>query len=91
MAISNGQNRDTPVSPFCPMKVTVVLTILILHYLLKEVTICEIFGGVEGHEILKKKNMKTPSMYWGITIFSNFDVRVGEKRQFLSGSKKHEF
>ena len=29
--------------------------------------------------------------YWGITIFSNFDVRVGEKRQFLSDSKKHEF
>ena len=24
MAISNGQNRDTPVSPFCPIKVTVV-------------------------------------------------------------------
>ena len=30
-------------------------------------------------------------MYWAITIFSNFDVRVGEKRQFLSDSKKHEF
>ena len=30
-------------------------------------------------------------MYWGITIFTNFDVRVGEKRQFLSVSKKHEF
>ena len=30
-------------------------------------------------------------VYWGITIFSNFDVRVGEKRQFLSDSKKHEF
>ena len=26
MAISNGQNRDTPVSPFCPLKVTVVFT-----------------------------------------------------------------
>jgi len=38
-----------------------------------------------------EKSMKTPSMYWGITIFSNFDVRVGEKRQFLSDSKKHEF
>ena len=48
---------------------------------MKEVTICEIFGGVEGHEFLKKKNMKTPSMYSGITIFSNFEVRVGEKPQ----------
>ena len=44
----------------------------------------------EGHEFLKK-NMKPPSMYWGITIFTNFDVRVGEKRQFLSDSKTHEF
>ena len=31
---------------------------------MKEVAICEIF--------------KNPSMYWDITIFSNFDVRVGE-------------
>ena len=31
--------------------------------------------------------MKPPSMYWGITIFTNFDVRVGEKRQFFSDSK----
>ena len=54
----------------------------------KEVTIRDIFGGGEGH---LKKSMKTPSMYWAITIFSNFDVRVGEKRQFLSDSKKHEF
>ena len=38
----------------------------------------EIFWGGEGHEFLKK-NMKTYSMYWGITIFSYFDVRVGEK------------
>ena len=30
-------------------------------------------------------------MYWGITIFTNFDVRVSEKRQFLSDWKKHEF
>ena len=48
---------------------------------MKEVTIRDIFGGGEGHEFLKK-NMKTPSMYWGFTIFSNFDVRVGEKCQF---------
>ena len=27
MAISNGQNRDTPVSPFWSLKVTVVFTI----------------------------------------------------------------
>ena len=38
-----------------------------------------------------EKSMKTTPMYWGITIFSNFNVRVGEKRQFLSDSKKHEF
>ena len=57
---------------------------------MKEVTIRDIFGGGEGHEFFEK-SMKTPSMYWGITIFSNFDVRVGEKRQFLSDSKKHEF
>ena len=44
----------------------------------------------EGHEFLKK-NMKPPSMYWDIIIFTYFDVRVGEKRQFLSDSKKHEF
>jgi len=38
-----------------------------------------------------KQSMKTPSMYWGTTIFSNFDVRVSEKCQFLSDSKKDEF
>ena len=61
-----------------------------LIFTVKEVTICDIFGGGEGHEFLKK-NMKIRSMYWGITIFINFDVRVGEKCQFLSDSKKHEF
>ena len=30
-------------------------------------------------------------MYWGITIFINFDVRVGEKRQFFSDSKTMNF
>ena len=29
----------------------------------------------EGHEFLGKKH-ETPSMYWGITIFTNFEVRV---------------
>ena len=32
MAISNGQNRDTPVSPFWSIKVTVVFTILIVFF-----------------------------------------------------------
>ena len=31
MAISNGQNRDTPVSPFWSIKVTVVFTIQTLN------------------------------------------------------------
>ena len=35
--------------------------------------------------------MKTLSMYWGITIFGNFDVRVGEKCQFFSDSIKRNF
>ena len=43
----------------------------------------------EGHEFLKKH--ETLSYVLDITIFTNFDVRVGEKRQFLSDSKKHEF
>ena len=38
-----------------------------------------------------EKSMKTPLMYWGITIFSNFNVRVGEKCQFLSDSKNMNF
>ena len=40
---------------------------------------------------ISENKMKTPSIYWDITIFSNFDVRVGEKCQFFSDSEKHEF
>ena len=33
-----------------------------------------------------EKNMKPPSMYWGITIFTNFEVRVCQKVQFFKVS-----
>ena len=38
-----------------------------------------------------EKSMKTPSMYWGITIFSNFDVRVGENVSFWVIQKSMNF
>ena len=33
-----------------------------------------------------EKNMKPPSMYWGNTIFTNFEVRVCQKVQFFKVS-----
>ena len=40
----------------------------------------------KGYEFLKK-NMKPPSMYWGITIFTHFEVRVCQNVQFFKVSK----
>ena len=38
MAISNGQNRDTPVSPFWSLKVTVVFTSLRRNYVANQMS-----------------------------------------------------
>ena len=41
-----------------------------------------------GSWIFEEKKLETPSMYWGIIIFTNFEVRVCQKVQFLKVWKK---
>ena len=47
------------------------------------------WGKGESHEF-SKKSMKTCCTQWVVTIIAQKVITVGEKRLFLSDSKKHE-